>query len=178
MNDSINLLRGKNTKKYREEKILRIIKIISVVFLCVVGVISGILFFMQTNVPIEAVRAEELSQRKLLDQYQEAANKLFISRSRIKDITAIVDKRELLDTVLGDLRQGIPENVNIETLSLDGKNFSLTINSSSLTPLETVIASLIALTENKKIFTKITLEGLSVDPEEDEYTMSLSGNLP
>lgn len=178
MSNNINLIKGRNTKKFREEKNIRFFRIISVLSLIVVGSISAGLFFLHTNIPIALIEKEEADQKKSLDQLRETATKLLITQNRIKDITSIIDKRELLDTVLGDLAQSIPGNTRVTSLNLDGKNFSLTVNSSSLSSLDKVITGLVEMAETKKIFTKITFEGLSIEPKQGDYIVSLSGNLP
>lgn len=178
MSNSINLLRGSKTKKFREEKYIRFLRVISILSLLLVGGVSAVLFFLHANIPVSVVEREEASQKKTFGQLLDTATKLLITQKRIKDITTIIDKRELLDTVLGDLVQTIPENTDITSLALDGKNFSLTVSSPSLSSLDTVITGLVAMTDEKKIFSKITLEGLSIDPKENNYVVSLSGNLP
>lgn len=178
MSNSINLLRGSKTKKFREEKYIRFLRVISILSLFFVGGVSAALFFLHANIPMPVVEKEEESQKKTFAQLQDTATKLLVTQKRIKDITTIIDKRELLDTVLGDFAQAIPENTDIASLALDGKNFSLTVISPSLSSLDMVVTGLVAMADDKKIFTKITLEGLSIDPKEDNYVVSLSGNLP
>lgn len=178
MSNNINLLKSSKTKRLNEEKRIRILRIISVLFLVVVGVVSAGLFFMQVNAPVTLVENEELSQKKSLNQLGDRAVKLFITQNRIKDIASIIDKRKILDTVLGDIARAIETNISITSLNLDGKNFSLTVVSSSLSSLDTLVTTLVGMAESKKIFSKVTLEGLSVDPKIGNYTLSLSGNLP
>ncbi len=178
MNEGINLLKGGKTKRFKEEKRLALFQIIAVVSLLFVAVFSALLFYLNANSPLTVVVKEENQQKKLMGQLQDTAAKIFITENRVKDIAVIIDKRELLDTVLGDIGQAVPENVDVKSLVMDGKNFSITISSFSLSTLDSMLTSLVSLADNKKIFTKITLEGLSIDPKENTYIVSLSGNLP
>lgn len=178
MNNNINLLKGSKTKRFREEKTIRLFQIISIFSLLIVGGVSVVFFFLQRNVPVAAVEKEEASQKKILFQYSDTAAKLITTKNRIKDIGSIINKRKLLDTVLGDIGQAVPINTKVSSLSLDGKNFSLTVSSPSLSSLDIIVNTLVSMVENKKIFSKVTLVGLSIDPKEGNYIVSLSGNLP
>lgn len=178
MNEGINLLKGSKTKRFKEEKKLRYAQIVAVASLFFVSAFSALAFYVNTNTPLTAVVEEENQQKKIMDQLQDTAAKLFITQNRIKDIGVIINKREVLNTVLGDIGQAVPESVKIQSLALDGKNFSMTVSSFSLSELNSVLTNLVSMAENKKIFSKITLEGLSIDTKENNYIVSLSGNLP
>lgn len=178
MNEGINFLKGGKAKRAKEEKKLRYFQAIAISSLFIVGIFSALLFYLNTNSPLTVAIQEENQQKKLMGALQDTAVKLFVAKNRIKDVEVVINKRKVLDTILGNIGQTIPQDVDVSSLTLDGKNFSMIMSSFSLSSLDSVLTNLVSMAESKKIFSKITLEGLSIDPKGNTYVVSLSGNLP
>ncbi|QQG40690.1 MAG: hypothetical protein HYV37_04000 [Candidatus Levyibacteriota bacterium] len=178
MNDKINLLKGSKAKRFRQEKILKIIRISSVVSLTLVVLTSLIFFFLKFRLGVESLKEKENAAISQITAVSKKAGKLLYAESRIKDISDILKKRSTFDGVITETVNVIPSNITVQSLNLDKKNLSMTITSSSLLSIDKLLNGFENLSENKKIFAKITLEGLTVDPKTGKYTISLTGNLP
>ncbi len=71
----------------------------------------------------------------------------------------------------------MPPDIVIFSFSIDKANLQMTVASSSLTTLNTFIERLLELTGEKKVFTKLTLNSLSLDTKTNRYSLSIEGNL-
>lgn len=178
MNDSINLLKGNKVRHFQQERIKRILRLVSVVFLSIVVIVSAVFFLLISGSSIETLRKEENAAISKIKTNEEKAGKLIFTENRVKDITDIVEKRTTFDGVLTGITDIVPSGTQVDSLSIDKKNFSMTVRSSSLLPINTLLTSIDEMSENKKMFTKITLEGLTVDQKSGAFIVSILGNFP
>lgn len=180
MSETINLLKGSREKRFRQEKILRIMRRISFVLLFLVGGFSVVFFFLnrQSAASASALKNDETNHRAAITAMRQKAVRLVLAEKRLTDISGIFEKKANLDTVVNGVTGAIPADIFVQTLSLDGKKFTITVFSSSLKSADTLLNNIIDLSQNKKVFTKFTLDGLSMDPGKEYYVISFSGDLP
>ncbi len=173
MSNQINLLRS--TKKRREEskKFLRIFQIISVCCLLIVSGVSFFIFFLNTTSSVPALQKEEDTLLSNFSSLRAKAVTLLLTKDRIKNIGTLVEKRSNFDTIVTKITQTVPPNVSVKSFSFDSKSVQMTVVSSSLFSLDTLFVNLTKVAKEKKI-TKITLEGISLDPLTGEYTVIVS----
>ncbi len=178
MNNKINLLKGSKTKRFQQEKILKILKFGSIGFLSLVVIASLALFVLNTRSPIDLLKNQEKTAISNISTLQERAGKLLFTENRVKDISGIVDKRTVFDGTITQITQIIPSEILVQSVSLDKKIFSLTITSPSLSSINTLVEGIETLAQDQKTFSKITLEGLTIDPKTGDYIVSILGNFP
>lgn len=178
MNDKINLLKGNKTKHFEQERIKKILRLLSVVFLSIVVIVSTVFFLLISGSSVESLRKEEQAAISKIKQSEEKAGKLLFTGNRVKDIADIVGKRTTFDGIITSVTDIVPSGTQIDSLSLDKKNFSMTVRSSSLSSINTLLMGIDEISTNKKMFTKVTLEGLTVDKKSGNFIMSILGNFP
>ncbi len=178
MSDAINLLKGSKEKRFRAEKILRVMRRTSFLLLFLVGSVSIVFFFLNRQSPILSLKNDEATQIATLTTMRQKAVRLILAEKRLTDISGIFEKKAHLDSVINGVTGGIPTDISVQSLSLDGKKFTITVLSSSLVSANTLLDTITALVQKKKVFTKLTLDGLSMDPGKKYYVILFSGDLP
>lgn len=176
MSENINLLKGSRAKRFQQEKYVKILKIVSFVSLGFVVIASILLFYINASFSVESLRQEEAASESSNASFQKKAEKLLLAKNRISDILEITKKRTVFDDVITEMSQIIPKEVKVESINLDKKKFTLTVVSSSLLSINKIIEGIDGLLGSKKIFSKVILDGLTIDPKSGNYTISLSGD--
>ncbi|MBI2430430.1 MAG: hypothetical protein HYV39_00195 [Candidatus Levybacteria bacterium] len=177
MSNDINLLKGGKANRLRQEKLLRFLQRGSIISLAAVVVCSMLFFFLNTKSPAISLREEEKAVISKMTAHQKSAVKLLLIEGRTRDILTILEKRSVLDNMVKNISELVPEGVRVDSLQIDRKNFSMIVRSSSLMSLDTLLNRAVLLTENKKI-AKVTMEGLSMDKNRGFYILSFSGDFP
>ncbi len=178
MSNNINLLKGGREKRYRQEKLLRILRVVSLVSFSLVVVSSALLFYINTRFPVESLRQEESAAATIFTSLKGRAEKLLFTKNRVQDIVNVTKKRTVFDNIIAEITRVVPADIQIKSFNLDKKKFTLTIVSPSLISVNAFIEGIDSLLENKKILSKVILDGLTADPKNGSYTILLSGDFP
>lgn len=143
----------------------------------VVGLSMIIVVVLKFISPLPSLQAQEQDLQGRLARLDSKRGKFLIVSDRIKNISSILSGRidyfQKIDTIVNQL----PTDIAISSFSIDKANLQMTVRSSSLTSLNTFIDRLLELTGEKKIFTKVILNSLSLDTKTNKYSLSIEGNL-
>ena len=177
MSNDVNLLRNAGRHRQENKKLIWISKIVSVCILLVVLFFSFLFFFLNSHSQLPDLQKEESSLLSNLSVFHTKAVKLLLTENRIKEISSIMVKRSNFDTVITAITGIIPQEIRIQSFSLDKKNATIILSSSSLSSADRLFDNLSKMVNNNKNFSKITLEDITLDTKSSEYTFSLSFDL-
>ena len=178
ISQGINLLRGRQKGQLlRERKLLRALRIVSIVLLLLVCFFSGFLFFFATRSSLPPLKKEEETLLSNLSTLHTKAVKLLLTQNRVKEIAGIIEKKSSFDKIIDTMTQSVPKNVSVQSFALDKKSVTMTIASSSLSPIDTMFNGLENMVRNKIFFSKLTLDSLDVNTKTGQYIISVSLNV-
>lgn len=175
--NEINLLRRGESEIKKPQKLERILRLTSVILLSVVGLSSVTLFILNTTSPLSSLEKEESTLLSQLTAYQNQFNKYLIIQDRLKNISGILSKRTSYTVKINTLLQKVPQNVVVGSLSIDGNNVQMSVSSNSLSAINIFIDNTVELATDKKMFKRLTMNGLSFDVERGQYLLTLQADL-
>lgn len=177
MSDSINLLRTEVKGDSRRLRTTNILRIISLIFLGFVGLISIILFILNSRISVSSVKTEEATVLQNISLQKEKASKYYSLNDRVKGIGEILKNRKNYSSNLNVLIAQVPDGSAISSLEIDKGNIALTVNSSSLLPLNKFLNNMIDLSINKHQIKNMTIESLSIDVKTGNYSLSIKAKI-
>lgn len=167
MNKDINLLYSKKQQSFNQLTVrVKLMRWIALGFLFLVGALSIILFLLLIASPLPRLKSTEDSLTTSLKQLNDKLVKQTLLTSRLTDISLITAKRSQYGDDLQALRDQLPIGVEIINFSVEKKDASITLSSTSLQDLETYFDKLKALTQNKKIISRAYL--MSLEAKENQ----------
>ncbi len=172
MTKEINLLPQKNRQNGNKNKGLIWFKWISLGSLVLVVVLSMAVFLINYFSPVTVLEKQEAS---LVTQFASLNNKtakyLYL-KDRLRKIKTIFDSRKSLAKEGNYILTAVPNGVSLGSLSISKNSIDVSATADSLTMLDTFMANLVKLAD-KKVFSKVTLVDLGVDPVSGHYSLSL-----
>ena len=169
MNKGINLLPNKNAGIDKQKKILKSLRLVSIIVLTFLFISSISLFFItQQFTASETIHKED----KLLENYSKINTKmvkLFIAHDRLSEISKVLEKRFPLDTIAVEIRRQIPQDVLVDAIKITDKEVDLTSTSPTLSSIQVLLDNFTKITENKKIFNSVLLRGIGYDGKEKYF---------
>lgn len=175
--NEINLLRSQESEKKQPQKLERMLRLTSVILLSVVGLSSVTLFILNATSPVSSLQKEEATLLSQLTAYQNQFNKYLIIQDRLKNISGILSKRTNYNETINNLLEKVPQNVIVGSLSIDGNKVQMSVSSSSLSAINIFIDNTVELATDKKMFNRLTMNGLSFDVERGQYLLTLQADL-
>jgi len=176
--NEINLLRPKKEGLGGLKNAQNILRILSLVLLFLTFFSSIVLFLLKLNSPLSSAKKEEDSILLRLSSLKSKMAQFLIIEERLTNISEIIAKRPYWNKTIEMLEKEKPQDVSINMLSLNKKNLSLTVSSYSLLSLDELLNNLIKITLNKKVFTNLILNSMTLDKNSGKYTFSIVANLP
>lgn len=177
MNDSINLLKTETKESYSRQKTTYVLRIISIVFVFFVGLISIILFFLNSRISISSVKNEQAATLQSIALQKDKLSKFYLLNDRLKGVEDIIKNRKNYTTILNILIDQIPSDAGISSLEIDKENISLTVNSTSLLPLNKFLNNMIDLSINKHSIKNMKIESLTIDSKTSSYSLSIKAKI-
>lgn len=174
--NEINLLRQRGSEDRPSQKLARVLRLTSIVLFSIVGLSSAILFFLNFSSPLSSLQREEATLLSNLSAYQNRFNKYLIIQDRLKNISGVLSKRTKYNEKIDALLQKVPQDVFINSLSVDAKSMQISVSSHSLSAVNTLIDNTLELVADKKI-KRLTMNSLSFDVGRGQYLLSLSADL-
>ncbi len=177
MNDAINLIhRLDHGRLAQSKKTLKIVKIAAGALLAFLSIVSLVFFILTLQSAFFSLQEQEEELAARILPLQGKAVKVLIVGNRVKDIGSILERRTGFDGAMQAVISAIPPGVNILSFEINNKNVSLVVSASSLRGIDKALDNLMVLAKPNKLFTKVTLEGLTVDIESAEYTVIIRGD--
>jgi Tfp pilus assembly protein PilN len=175
MNEGINLLDpNRQSDNSVPVKRLQFVRYFAVGLLFLVSVSSVILFMLVSLSPLPELQRQEASLRSTLSQSGEDMAKLALLDERATAINALLKERSSYEEVLSLLQDKLPNNAQIVSIRLDQQTLVLTIESRSLTALDSFLNGLIGYVQEKNTFSQVTMTSLANDNVRNDYSMVVS----
>lgn len=173
----INLLFKKRVEDLESKKILRILRLASIISLVLVCVFSVGIFFIKISSPLPSLKEEERRLLANLSSSKQEVAKIAILNDRLETMSGILSQRLDFDGLVNSLEVQVPSSIRIKALTVNKTTVSFIVSSSSLNSLNILIENLAIMVSNKKMFGAITLKELTADPSLDEYSFSVDASL-
>ena len=148
-------------------------RLIAGVLLCIVVILSLILFFLKTHYSSDLLTQEQSVVVRDSAALQPKAAKLNLLEKRLFDIASIINARIPTDTLLHTFLDILPNDTSMDSISISKNSIALVVSSASLVSLNTYLNSLVTLSEQKHIINTLLLDNLSENQGEGKYSMSL-----
>lgn len=172
MSKDINLLLSKK-KSFGNKRLLFLVRITSVSFLAIVLLMSLSLFLIKMRSPLNNLMLEEQSLLSSFSKIHSKTAKYILVSERLDGASEIISQRpdfyKKIDSVLTE----IPQGVSVSSISLEKKNVSFNIHSSSLQSLGILLERMIFLIDNNTLFGKVTVGGFNTDFATGIYSASI-----
>lgn len=175
MNETINLLDpNKDSKSVRSLKRMQYMRFFAMGMLFLVSVSSIILFMLVSLSPLPELQRQEQALRLTLSQASVDMAKMALVSERTASIEKVLADRTSYDQILALLQERLPNNAEITSIRVDQQVLVVTVESRSLTSLDTFLNGLVGLVQEKKAFSQVTLSTLANDNVRNDYTMTVS----
>lgn len=177
MSEGINLLLNKNKNTRKNQEIIKVLRITSIVLLFLVAISSVVVFLLKLQSPLTNLQNEERDVLSSISVLHPKVARLFLVSDRIKNISEIISKRPDFEKRIAIILKAVPNDVSLSAFNIDNKNVSITASSTSLSSIGQMLDSLVAMVTNKELFSKINLQGLTVDGTNGSYKVSIEAIL-
>lgn len=172
---SINLLKTKKqTAATSSIKELFLLRWIAIGLLFVISSLSIILFLLIALSPLPRLQKQRENDLRTLSSYHPEMAKFYLIEERLKSSGLILDKRRNFDELLTTLIDQIPNQLSVMSFSLKDKNISITVNSTSLSSINTFFEDLVALVDSKKAFSSVVLADLTVNQQQNSFSATVN----
>lgn len=176
MSEDINLLSKRKSNFTKNKKLAGFFRLASIILLVITVFSSLAIFFLKSNSNLTSLEKEEKAVYGELTRLNQKVAKLLLIERKIKDISTIIEKRPKFDEKINLITKDMPNNVSVASLTVDQKNLSVTLSSSSIYFLNLYLDSFLS-SANKKVFSKVTLDSLTLDNKSGRYFLSLKADL-
>lgn len=174
MNETINLLDpNKDNNSAKSLKRLQLMRFFAIGMLFIVSASSIILFMLVSLSPLPELQRQEQALRLNLSESSEEMAKMALLAERTSAIESLLTKRTSYDQILSLLEERLSANAAITSIRVEQETLVVTIESRSLASLDTFLNGVIALVQEQKTFSQVTLSSLSSDNVRNEYSMTV-----
>lgn len=177
MDKNINLVTGKSFDLEKQQKRIKIAKVVAIFSLTVVVLISLILFLITFFLPISSVKKTEQETLTNISLLHKKLVSFYLVKDRIDNIATTIDKRENYGIVSSAVLQKVPSQLSIETLSIDDKILTVVVTGTSLIPINQVIDDLVVMSNQKKLIKNLLIQSLSLSAQTGRYSLSLQADV-
>lgn len=175
MNEGINLLDpNRKGENLMPERRMRLIRLVAVGMLFLVSVSAVILFILVSLSPLPELKRQEQSLRLTLSESSNDMVKLALLDERTESIAALLKDRKSYEQTLSLLQAKLPQNAKITSIRIDDNTLIVTVDSRSLTSLDTFLNGMIGYVQQKKGFSQVTLTSLANDTVRNDYSLTVS----
>lgn len=174
MNEDINLVPGKRKIALEQKKLVLRLRLFSIILLVITVFSSVLLFFLKLQSPLPSLQREKNVLLTNLTLLSQKSAKLLLLKNRLNEVAIIEKKRQRLDELIGSVLEGVPQDVSLNSFSIDKKSVSITAASNSLSSINIFTDRLVDKAMKGKNFNKITLDGLSLDSKTNRYIIALT----
>ncbi|MDO8460959.1 MAG: hypothetical protein Q7S38_00800 [bacterium] len=174
--NEINLLPHVRESLVKSQRAVRIIRLISAVFLFLTAASSLGLFFLNLSSPLSSLKQEENKLLSELSLHKEKMENMLVAKERLKYISGILAKRRNYETEIELITSQLPSQVTVDSFSASQNAITITASSDSLFSLNKFTDHLTDITLNKKIFDKVSFDNLVFDGTNSKYSLSIKAD--
>lgn len=177
MSKGINLLGAEqqiSAKMGIGSRKLKILRTVAVWLLFGISGASIALFLFIALSPLPSVQQEEQNVLATLAKYHPDIAKFLFVNDRIKGSQMILAKRSNYDQILDKIKKKMPEDSSITGITMNSDEIAVTVTSSSLASLDTFLNNLIAATEAKEDFSKVTMTRFFSNEDSKDFSLTVS----
>lgn len=173
MSKEINLIAQRKRGVIKNKRLTKFFRLSSAFFLFSVAFLSIAIFILKSTSPIGALQQEENSALNQISKLDQKVVKFLLLQGRLRDISSIINKRTKFDQTLNLMTKEMPSNISIVSLSVNKKNLTITLVSTSLLSLNTFIDGILNKT-NRDGFSRVMLDSLALDQKTGKYFLSVN----
>lgn len=177
MSDSINLVKAQSREGEERKRRAYILRVISLVFLSFVGLVSIILFILNARISASSIKKEEVVTVQAISAQKEKLAKYNLLNDRLKGISEILKNRKSYTKALNTLLSQVPEGAGTSSLNIEKNDVTLTVNSSSLLPINKFLNNVVELSAKRDVIKDMVIESLSIDSKTGIYSLSVKAKL-
>ena len=173
MTNNINLVSNQTAASVKEKNRLKIVRISASVSLAVVALISIFIFIVNSQISLSSIKKDENSTIQSISFLNKKTAKLAIINNRLKDITNIMQKRRNYRRLISKFTEIMPGGVYPLTLEIDKNDILLIVNSNSLLLLDKFLNNTNELSLKKSYINGLSIESLTVNEKQGNYSLAL-----
>ncbi len=173
MYGDINLAIGQ-TKGSSKKQRIQLVKIVSYTVLIIVAISSLITFFINLQLSLNSINKQQTQILQSLASNDATAVKLYLLKSRLDDVSAIINNRKKFNDQAKTILSLVPENVTVTSIHIDDNGISVGVDSKSLLDLNNFLNNCLKLETDHKL-ANLSLGGLNVGS--GSYAMTVSMQL-
>lgn len=177
MATDINLLPHKNRSAFSQEQVLAYSKVGAIASCIITVSLAIILFLLNRDPSLAQIHAQQQTLLTQLNLLHTKTAKDLIIQDRVKRITKTLQSRKTLEKTISEVQKQLPSGVTVVSFVLDGKTLAITVTAPSLSPLGTFMDNLSKDVQNKKLFKKLTIQGVISDEKTGNFLLSMSGDV-
>jgi hypothetical protein len=173
MNNGINLVTDKRSIKSVSaiKDRLKILRISSMLILFLVGAGSITTSILIVFSPLPQLNKNEKKLKNELSVFQPDIYKLAFINERGNNIRKAISQRPQYDKKIEIIESKLPADVNLDSLSINKKVYTLKFSSKNLGSLDGLLNSLVDSTGKGKDFLRIYLTTISADKDNQKFTL-------
>jgi hypothetical protein len=177
MSNSINLVSPKNEQLDKEQKRLRIARIIAFVGMALVVVIAVLVFVVNLTLPISSIKQNEQTTLNNIAALHKKLTQYSLVVDRVNHLTNIIAQRKNIPDITDTLSAVVPSDLTINSMQVDSKKVTLIVSGTSLVSMNKFIDDVIMLGEQKKVISNISMQQLSLDVKSGSYSVSVQADI-
>ena len=173
MNENINLLVKKDHNVLKEQKKLKVFRLIAGGFLVALLLTSLAIYLL--NLQLSNTSLDEDRESALSDilPFRKKEAKFSIVNNRIDNISKVLDKKLDVSKIVDTILAKAPDEILVDNLEFSEKKISIKILTSSLKSVDELLNNLVDMAERKEIIKDLTLESLDVSELEGSYRATI-----
>ncbi|RJQ37111.1 hypothetical protein C4559_03975 [Candidatus Microgenomates bacterium] len=172
----INLISKRKEDFLKSKKVLKTLYTLSIACLFVTFICSVGIFLLKLSSPLPGLKAEEEELVNNISLAKQKLTKIVVLDERLKNVSGLLAKKSDIDSTI-DIITAQAKDVKITVLDIQKKKLSISSSSQSLNSIDLFLNSLVAISSDKKKFSKVTLNNLNTDFKSGKYTFSLDIDL-
>lgn len=177
MSSDINLLIKTDVKLLKQQKRLKIFRIIAVGFLVLVLLVSTSIYLLNRRLSSSSIKKDQDSLLNQMLTVRKRQAKLTTINNRINNVSDLLKKRVDTHKIVNTLLGKMPDGISVDSLEFAGKTISIKISSDSLRSVDELINNLIGMGRKKEIINALTLDSLDVTEATGKYLVSIKASL-
>lgn len=176
MNNDINILLNQGSEELKQQQKIRLFRRIASAVSAFVGITSFIIFALTLYINPVSIKKEQESVKTQIAKYENKKAKLFLINNRVDDVKEVLGKRKDFSKTIDTLLAQMPSELAINEMEVSNNKAVITVSSSSLSSLGEFLDRLLGMAKRKNIISTLKLISLSLDPDKNNYIVSLESN--
>lgn len=177
MNKSINLVSEKKSYLESEQRILAILRGISISLLITVAIVSVVTFVIGAAIPLSSIKQQENSIITSIASLHKRLATFNYTKDRINNIQNLISERKDLTKPFNTILSIFPSNARINSISIDKGILQITISSNSLIDMNQFINDMYDLSNKKTTITEVKLDSLNLNGSSGLYSLSMEAKI-